>query len=210
MKPIPIAEYLNRFERAEPTAIEPPRRSNLLLKPTRPAPAPVEDVEARLVEAFERGREEGLAAGRAQSVEALARRTAEEDERADAERLAFQSGEYARLADKVEVGLNEIEERIAASVARILRPYLAQEQSKRVIQALSDSLARILSGDSPALLKIAGPHPVLSVLRDRLAARPVQVEYCAGEGVDVTIEAQQTIIKSQLQAWIDLIDSTGD
>jgi flagellar biosynthesis/type III secretory pathway protein FliH len=209
MKPIPIAQYLNRFERAEPTPVEAtPRRHAVLLKP-RSTPVPVvEDAEAGLHEAFERGRQEGFAAARAEAAAALARQTSEQKEWMEAERLAFQTGEYARLADEISAGLFEIEERIAQTVAGILRPYLAQEQSKRVIQALSENLGRILSGDSPALLKIAGPEYVLNVLRDRLSKHPVKVEYSSQEGMDVTVEAQHTIIKSQLQAWIDLIDST--
>jgi uncharacterized protein (UPF0335 family) len=38
----------------------------------------------------------------------------------------------------------------------------------------------------------------------------VAVEYVAADGLDVTVEANQTIIKSQLQAWIDHIESIGE
>lgn len=206
MKPIPIAQYLNRFERVEATTIETPRRQSALLKP-RATPEP-DDPGVALHEAFERGRQEGLDAGRAELDAALARQQAEYEQRASAERDAFRAEEYAQLADQIAAGLAEIEGRIAETVAAILRPYLVQEQSQRVIQALSENLGRILSSDRPALLKIAGPEYVLNLLRDRLSKHPVQVEYSLEEGVDVTIEAQQTIIRSQLQAWVDLIDST--
>jgi hypothetical protein len=208
MKPIPIAQYLNRFERAEPTDMEAPRRQNALTLKPRVVPV-VEDVETRLNDAFERGRQEGLATARAETAAALARQQDEQEERAGAERVAFQADEYAKLADQISAGLNEIEERIAATVARILRPYLAQEHSRLVVKALSDGLARILSGDTATLLKITGPEVMLNVLRDRLAKHPIQVEYSIEDGVDVTVEAQHTIIRSQLQAWNDLIDSTA-
>jgi hypothetical protein len=208
MKPIPIAQYLNRFERAEPTDMQAPRRQNALTLKPRVVPV-VDDVETRLHEAFERGRQEGLAAAGAETAVALAQQEYEQEERAKAERLAFRANEYAKLADEISAGLNEIEERIAATVARILRPYLSQEHSRLVTKALSDGLARILSGDSATLLKIAGPEPLLNVLRDRLAKHPIQVEYSIENGVDVTVEAQQTIIRSQLQAWNDLIESTA-
>lgn len=210
MRPIPIAQYLNRFERVGAAGfVEPPKPAPALLKP-RAVAAPVEDVEARLQEAFERGRQEGLAAARAEAEAALARQQGEFEERAKAERVAFQNQEYAALADQISAGLSEIEARIAEAAAHILRPYLAQEQSKRVIQALSETLGRILSSESPALLKISGPEAVLNALRDRLSNHAVEVEYSLDNGVDVTIEAQQTIIRSQLQAWLDLIDATAD
>ena len=140
MKPIPIAQYLNRFERAEPTDMEAPRRQNALTLKPRVVPV-VEDVETRLNDAFERGRQEGLATARAETAAALARQQDEQEERAGAERVAFQADEYAKLADQISAGLNEIEERIAATVARILRPYLAQEHSRLVTKALSQLLA---------------------------------------------------------------------
>jgi flagellar biosynthesis/type III secretory pathway protein FliH len=212
MKPIPIAQYLNRFERIGAGAAgvgEPPKQPPALLKP-RVVAAPVEDIEARLHEAVERGRQEGLAAARAEVEAVLTRQQGEFEERAQAERTAFQRQEYAALADQISAGLSEVEARIAEAVAHILRPYLAQEQSKRVIQALSETLGRILSSESPALLKISGPEAVLDALRDRLSSYAVQVEYSLEDGVDVTIEAQQTVIRSQLQAWLDLIDTAGD
>jgi len=210
MKPIPIAQYLNRFERVGAAGFaEAPRQPPALMKP-RVAATTVEDIEARLHEAFERGRQEGFAAARAEGEAALARHDGELDQRLQAERVAFQAEGYAKLADHISAGLAEIEARIADGVAHILRPYLSQEQSKRVIQALSETLGRILSSESAALLKISGPEAVLNALRDRLSKHAVEVEYVLEEGVDVTIEAQQTVIRSQLQGWLDLIDSTAD
>jgi|SRR5579872_2907135 hypothetical protein len=208
MRPIPIAQYLNRFERAEPTALETsPRQSPFAPKP-RVAPA-ADDIESRLREAYEKGRHDGFASARNEADAVFADHKDEQEERAKAERLAFQANECAKFAEQIATGLIEIEGRIAATVADILRPYLAQEQTSRVIKALSENLARILSGDSPAVLKISGPEFMLSVLRDRLSNHPAPVEYSVEEGLDVTVEAQQTIIKSQLQTWSDLIESTA-
>jgi flagellar biosynthesis/type III secretory pathway protein FliH len=210
MRPIPIAQYLNRFERVGAAGVgDPPKQPPALLKP-RAVAAPTENIEARLQEALERGRQEGLAAARAEVDAALARQQGEFEERAKTERIAFQNQEYAALADQISAGLSEIEARIAEAAAHILRPYLAQEQSKRVIQALSETLGRILSSESPALLRISGPEAVLNALRDRLSNHAVEVEYSLADGVDVTIEAQQTVIRSQLQAWLDLIDAAVD
>jgi hypothetical protein len=208
MKPIPIAQYLNRFERADPTPVETPARTNPFLKP-RPAP-PTDNIEARLAEAFERGRQEGLGVARAETAEAIARVRAEWVEKEDADQTALQASQGGDLADRIADGLDQIEQRIASTVARILKPYLAQEQSKRVILSLSESLSRILNSDSDTLLRISGPEAVLSALRERLSGRPVRVEYHLEEDVDVTVEADQTVIESQLRAWFDLFESIGD
>ena len=209
MRPIPIAQYLTRFERVEPANVgAAPKQSAALLKPR--AVAALEDTDALLREAFERGRQEGLAAGRAETEAALIQQHRELEDQLKIERVAFQAQEYAKLADQVSEAMVEVEGRIAEAVSHILRPYLAQEQSKRVIQALSSNLGRILSSESVPVLKISGPEQVLNALRDRLSKHAVQVEYSLEDGVDVTVEAQQTIIRSQLKAWLDLIDSTSD
>jgi len=212
MKPIPIAQYLNRFERAAPTHPSPPKREAVLLAPRiLPTREEVESrVEAQVAEAFERGRQQGFAEARDTAAANLERDLADREEHARADRLVFQNEECAKLADRIASGLAEVETRVAESVARILKPYLAQEQAKRVTQSLSENLNRILSGEFGATLKISGPDSILAALRDRLAAREVQVEYCLQPGVDLTVEAQHTVIRTQLQAWTDLINSLGD
>lgn len=208
MRPIPIAQYLNQFGKAEPTQGDRPQKESVLLKP-RVLSVPA-DMDARIEEAFERGRQEGLAAARAESEAALALERSQWDERETAERLAWQATEYARFAEKIELAMAALEDKLAQSVARILKPFLIEERVKQVTQALSENLSRILSKDAPAALKITGPEALLSVLRDKLASHPVAVEYIVGDGVDVTVEAHQTIIKSQLQAWIDHIEAVGE
>ncbi|MGA2793358.1 MAG: hypothetical protein ABSE69_07450 [Roseiarcus sp.] len=208
MRPIPIAQYLNQFGKGEPTQGDRPKRESVLLK-SRILSAPA-DIDARIEQAFERGRLEGLAAARGECEATLAVERSQWDEREAAERLAWQANEYAGFADKIERAMAAIEDELAKSVARILKPFLVEERIKQVTLALSENLSRILSKDAPAALKITGPEALLSVLRDRLAAHPVAVEYIVGDGVDVTVEAHQTIIKSQLQAWIDHIEAVGE
>ncbi len=60
------------------------------------------------------------------------------------------------------------------------------------------------------MLKITGPLALLNMLRDKVSVHAVNVEYAPSAGVDVTVEANQTIIQSQLQAWIDHIASIGE
>ncbi|WP_158815829.1 hypothetical protein [Methylocapsa sp. S129] len=168
------------------------------------------DIDARIEEALERGRQEGLAAGRAESAAAMAQEQADRAEGENERRLAWQANEYARFAEKIEHAMASIEDSLALAVARILKPFLVEERVKSITEALSENLSRILSKDTPAVLKITGPEALLSVLRDKMSAHSAAVEYVAADDLDVTIEANQTIIKSQLQAWIDHIEAIGE
>ena len=213
MKPIPIAQYLNQFGRVELNHGDRPpadrsQRESVLLKP-RVVAAPI-DVEARIEEALERGRQEGLAAARAESAAALAQQRGLSAERESAARLAWQANECAQFAEKIDFALGAIEERLAQGVARILKPFLIEEQVKKVTRTLSENLSRILSKDAPPVLKITGPEALLNLLRDKLSSHPVEVEYVQADGLDVTVEANQTVLKTQLQAWIDHIQTLGE
>jgi hypothetical protein len=213
MKPIPIAQYLNQFGRVEPNhgdrvAAERFPRESVLLRP-KAVSAPI-DMEARIEEALERGRQEGLAAARAESAAALAQQRGQLTERESAARLAWQANEYAQFAEKIDIAIVALEERLAQSVARILKPFLIEEHVKRVTLALSENLSKILSRDAPPILKVTGPEALLNLLRDNLSSHPVEVEYVQANGLDVTVEANQTVLKTQLQAWIDHIQTLGE
>jgi hypothetical protein len=205
MKPIPIAQYLSQFGRTEPNQSDRPQRESVLLK-QRVLSTPA-DMGAQIEQALERGRQEGLAAARAESAAALALERGQSDERAATERLAWQANEYARFAEKIDLAMGALEDRLAQAVARILKPFLIEAQVKQVTQALSENLSRILSKDAPPALKITGPEAFLNVLHDKLSAHAIAVEYVSTDGLDVTVEANQTIIKSQLQAWIDHLEA---
>jgi hypothetical protein len=176
--------------------------------PSQPCEAPPDpEVEARVAEAYERGRREGAAAGRAEEAEAQSRLQARQREQALMERLDFQLNEYAGLADVIATGLAEIEQQIAATVSRILAPFITSELTKQVVDQLCANIARIRAGGSPGLIKIRGPEQLLKKLRERVSSLPVDVEFIADDSVEATIEAQHTMIRSELQPWADLIAS---
>ena len=158
--------------------IGPPRDEGAPPLQPRPPAAPSEaEIAARMTEAYERGRREGAAAARAEEAENLDREIAGERERATVAQLDFQLNEYAKVAETVSAGLQEIEQRVAAVVARLVEPLVARTTADRIVEALCDNLARLRVGGSPGLIKIRGPERVLAALRERVAYLAVEVEY---------------------------------
>lgn len=196
------------FEEGQEPAVSEERSPSREATPLRSRETPPAlDVEARIAEAFDRGLREGLAAARAEDAETLEQERARQHERALTERLEFQLKEYAQLADVIAAGLVEIEQRIATAVARILAPFLTSELSKQVVDELCNNIARLRAGGSPGLIRIRGPERLLGALRDRASFLSVDVEFVDEDGVEATIEAQHTMIRSELQPWADLIAS---
>ena len=192
--------------RAEPDA---PRREASVFR-TCGAPPPPRDLEGELAEAYHRGVQEGLDAATAEAANARAQERAELQKRAVVERLDFQMNEYARLAEQIANGLIEVEGRIAEVVARLLQHFVAQAVSKQVVDELVRAIERLRGGGRPGLINIRGPERLLSALKARLADLAIDVEYAVEEGIEVTVEASPTSIRSQIAPWAELLASLAE
>lgn len=201
------------FVRSRPSAADLPRQEseerNAFAKlaqparaePPRPAAPAHRDLDAALAQQFERGFQAGRAAGleesRTRGEEEFARR----QEQALMERVEFQMNEYAKFGNKINDGFVEIEERISAAVARLLAPFIEAQLTERVLDELRLAIYQIASSRTTSLIRIRGPERLLSRLREQLQELAVEIEYILEDRVDVSVEADDTIIESQLASW---------
>jgi hypothetical protein len=169
--------------------------------------AKAEETALRLEEAHARGREEGLAEGRAEAFERHSAELAAAQRQALAQRLDFQLNDYARLEGAIRAGFTQIEENVGAAVTRILAPFLVKQVVKHVADELSKDIARLCAAGSPGLIAIRGHERVLALLRERIADLPAEVDYAEDEGVEVVVEAKATRIVTELRPWAELLAS---
>jgi hypothetical protein len=179
--------------------------------PPRPAPPPLpqetpEDVEQKLSEAYHRGVQEGLDAGKAEAATARALERAEMQKRAVVEKLDFQMNEYARLSESLGAGFAELERRVAQATAQLLKPLLREAVSRQIVEELSENVARLTRAGGVGLLKVRGPERLLNALKGRIESLAVDVEYVEEEGVEISVLANSTEIRSELQTWSRLIE----
>ena len=184
------------------------RGASALFRAREPA-APPPDIEERLSEAYHRGVQEGLDAARAEAATARALERAEIQKRVVVDRLDFQMNEYAKLAESISQGLKEVERRIADSVEKILKPFLHAAVTSRAVDEIGVSLARLSSAGLPPLLRISGPEPLLKLLKERVGALAVEVDYVPDAQIEIKVEAGHTTIATELGAWADWLDSAS-
>jgi hypothetical protein len=170
-------------------------------------PAKSEDMSVKLAEAHARGREEGLAEGRLEASDRHAAELAAAREQAETQQQEFRLNEYAEIESAIRSGLRQIEDNVGAAVARILSPFLAQEVVKRAVDELVKAIARISASSSPGLIKIRGPERLLTLLRERIADLPIEVEYVEDDRVETVVEANSTQIVAELRPWAELLAS---
>jgi hypothetical protein len=194
------------------------RRDSIFSRPREAAPEPAPepaldpDIESQLTEAYHRGVQAGMDAANGEAATARALERAETQRRSVVERLDFQMNELAQLGETISSGLKEVEHRIADVVARILQPLVTQAVSRKVVDELIENITLLLrNGGQTGLMKIRGPEKILSVLKKRVSQIAVDVEYVSEEeGIEVTVEAQHTTIRSAFAPWADLIASLGE
>jgi hypothetical protein len=171
-----------------------------------PPPEPPVDFEAQLSEAYHRGVQEGLDAGKAESATARALERAELQKRAVIEKLDFQMNEYARLNEAIANGFAEMERRVAQAAAQLLKPLLVEAVSRQIVDELAENVARLTRAGGIGLLKVRGPERLLSVLKPKVESLAVDIEYVEESGVEITVAAESTEIRSELGSWMKLID----
>lgn len=166
-----------------------------------------EDLETALESARESGRVVGFEAAQAEFEATLDRERKSFEERLAAGRQEWTRKEGERLSETLAAALRTMEESIAESVARVLRPFIVDSLRRQMLDQLVDHIATMIGNNEKILIKIAGPTDLLDSLRERLASIPVAIDYEPRDSVDVSVVSEQTAIETQLQAWIDLIDA---
>jgi hypothetical protein len=187
----------------KPASVEPAARDSVVARDM----AKAEELALRLAEAHARGREEGILEGRAEGEERRAAERAKALEQAVMERLEFQLNEYAQLESAIRSGFAQVQENVGAAVARILSPFLVKQVVKHVADELCKSIGRLCASGSSGLITIRGPERVLSLLRERIAALPAEVDYVENDCVEAVVEVNTTQITTELQPWADLLAS---
>lgn len=169
--------------------------------PAEPEPAGP-DIEAITREAEARGRAAGEAAARE-----IAARDAAEAERRFAEHLAAARAEWAeqqaeRMAGALTAGVAELEARLSAAMVPILLPFLRVEVARQALDELAALMGPMLAREDRPVLKISGPADLLERLKARLGDPPACV-FEVSELADVRVIAGETVLETQIRAWVD-------
>ena len=163
------------------------------------------DLDFRIREAHARGVLEGRAAVQAEQEAAAAAEAQAFAEKLAAERQAWAASEGERLGGLFAGAIADFERRISDLVSDALKPVLHAEVRARAIDALSRVLSDMLSKGTYARVVVTGPADLLARIEARLAAGYAGVSFVAGAGVDVTVNADETVLATEIGAWADAI-----
>lgn len=194
-----IAQYLTEFRLDGSVEVE-PRFQATPLKPT--AEEPVDDTTERIRQAERKGREEGHASAQREFELALAAERARHEEQLATERANWAEQQGGQLAKQIETGLHELEERIAESAGRIMLPFLTEALREQMMAGLAEVFTSLLQNRQNATIRVSGPKDMLAALSNGLGDKGSSVEFVSNDAIDVSILVGETLVETQLEAWI--------
>ena len=230
MKPVPFAQYLARHQatpragsgaaprgplrksgrrmtrrrarspllRKSESQRQEPRFEEARTPDARPATAKLEQA---LLKAFEEGRDaarQEWAVDRADVKEEI-------EEQVARERENWAKAEGDRLLAAHRAAMADFETRCAQAVANILRPFLTQAVIARVTDALVQNIEVLFASRKRSLFEISGPQDLIEALKQKFSDRPASISYVLSDGVDVRVRVDDTVIETQLGAWMQAL-----
>ena len=177
MKTIPISEVLTEFgSKTKPQELvkdfanrtNTPASSREEQRVSLPSAQPIDAIQSVTEESYERGLEEGRAAGLAELEAKLEEQQRFYEQRQELERCTWASREAEVLTQKLQEGLREIENAVSNTVARVFEPFLIECMREQAITMLAETLEALLTKGEGTNLEICGPEDLLQLLREKL------------------------------------------
>jgi hypothetical protein len=208
MKTIPISEVLTEF--GSKTKPKEPVKDFVKRATKQPAVSseqhsqtpPVEKITNIIDESYERGLQEGKAAGLAELEAKLEEQRLFYEHRQELERCTWANRETEVLARQLQDGLREIENTVANTVARVLEPFLIESMREQAIAMLVETLDTLLTKGEGTKLEIYGQEDLLQLLREKLINQGIKASFIPANISDLRVKVGQTVIETQLAAWI--------
>ncbi|KAB2943233.1 MAG: hypothetical protein K8F92_10785 [Hyphomicrobium sp.] len=197
MSVVPAAPYLVDFSAkdiASEVGEESPRPSSTVGGDS--------DWAERVEEAHARGIEEGRKAAEAETIARLEEQKAALEQSLATARMSWCEEQGPRIAEQIGMAVRDLEDRIAESVERVLRPFLAEAARDEAIRQLRAIVEELIATNPGITLEISAPEDLLSTVRASLSASVVTVSYVVNEACDVQLKAGASIIETRIAAWL--------
>ena len=110
--------------------------------------------------------------------------------------------EYARLSELLAAGFAEMERRVGRPSRATAQTALIEAVSRQIVDELAENVARLTRSGSVGLFESARTRAAAPGLKPRIEALAVDVEYAEDGGVEITVAAQATEIRSELAAVV--------
>jgi flagellar biosynthesis/type III secretory pathway protein FliH len=160
------------------------------------------DWAERVEEAYARGIEEGKRSAEAETIALLEEQKAALDQSLAAAREAWCNEQGPQVAEQIETAIRDMEDRIADSAERVLKPFLAQALRDQAIGQLRAIVNDLIAANPGITLEISGPEDLLDAIRTSLSSSVGNASYVVNEACDIQVKAGASVIETRISAWL--------
>lgn len=169
-------------------------------------PEEASDLEFQIKEAHARGVAEGRAAAKAEHEAAAEAHAAALQKTLASERQKWATEQGMHLATQIGAAFEYLERRISDLVADVLKPVLHDQVRVKAVEELARSLNGLLSKGEYAKIAISGPADLVDRMKEALAADHAGLTFVTDAGaIDVTVNADETVLATQIGTWAGAI-----
>lgn len=196
MTALPVAYYLKELSGEQPRQVW----RGLLASAEAKS-----DHDVELSEAHARGVLEGRAAAQVEFDSVTATRAVAFEQKLAAERQKWAADEGERLSLMISSGMADLENRISGLVSEVLRLFVGDRVRGKAIDELSQTLNTMLTKGEYAKVIVSGPVDLTTEVERRLNANLAGVTFVEADGVDLVVNADDTILATRIGAWLEAI-----
>uniref|UniRef100_Q07SG5 Uncharacterized protein n=1 Tax=Rhodopseudomonas palustris (strain BisA53) TaxID=316055 RepID=Q07SG5_RHOP5 len=167
-----------------------------------PKPLPVQEAPPE-DDAYQRGMAEGYAAALAEYELKLNDAKNAFNTQLEEQRNDLLNDSAAGIANAVlEVG-SQLEARIAGVTARILEPLISNAVQRQAVAGFIEKLSTVASDGRRPALRIKGPAELLDLVKSKLGARSITMEFRAEPVAEVSVAVDEIVLETQVKIWAD-------
>jgi hypothetical protein len=201
----PVSRYLVQFGVDEEAVVA--EDLDIMLQPlSTTAEDQIEFREAELEAARDEGRKQALATAQTHLETSLQALNAQHAQHLVTERQSWAAEESDKLSSALTEALAQLQDMLANAVDAILRPFLLDTLRHQMVDELAHNVHILLTSENP-VIEISGSADLIADLRAKLSSETAVIDYKPNSSSDVRIVAHQTVIQSQMQAWIERFES---
>jgi hypothetical protein len=160
-----------------------------------------ESQEEKIAEAYQRGQRDGRAAAIAEYDARVTELASRGEKQLTDERSRWNTEQAEPIAAGLSRGFQELESRLAGSIARLLEPLVGRMIMRQAVDAFVGELAALVSDPANPPLQIRGPGDLLALVRRKAIEGPVQVRYVPDDSCEVRVACDQTVVETHLRGW---------
>lgn len=123
---------------------------------------------------------------------------------------ALNEGFQQKMAEAIATSMSgmrgEFEQTLSAHVMKALLPILDERMAARAVESLAGTIRGVFADAGAIELVLRGPSALAAKLEAQLSELDIAFRHVDGPGPDISVEHDDTVLKTRLSAWRESVE----